>query len=34
LKLQAIGSGVAHEQAPAAGTMAPLGTEVVVRFSR
>jgi cell division protein FtsI (penicillin-binding protein 3) len=34
LSLQAIGSGVAREQAPIAGTMAPLGTEVVVKFSR
>jgi cell division protein FtsI (penicillin-binding protein 3) len=34
LSLQAIGSGLAREQAPVAGTMAPLGTEVVVRFTR
>jgi len=34
LNLQAIGSGVAREQVPAAGTMAPLGTQVVVRFTR
>jgi len=26
------GSGIAREQAPAAGTMVPAGTEIVVRF--
>lgn len=34
LHVQTVGSGVAHEQAPAAGTMVPMGTEVVVRFAR
>jgi cell division protein FtsI (penicillin-binding protein 3) len=34
LHVQTLGSGVAHEQAPAAGTMVPLGTAVVVRFAR
>ncbi|MES2394346.1 MAG: penicillin-binding transpeptidase domain-containing protein [Acidobacteriota bacterium] len=34
LRVQTLGSGLAREQAPAAGTMVPLGTEVVVRFSR
>jgi cell division protein FtsI (penicillin-binding protein 3) len=34
LRVNPIGSGVAREQAPAAGTMVPAGTEVVVRFSR
>jgi len=34
LRVQAVGSGLAHEQVPAAGTMVPAGTEVVVRFSR
>jgi cell division protein FtsI (penicillin-binding protein 3) len=34
LQVQTLGSGLAHEQAPAAGTMVPSGTEVVVRFSR
>ncbi|MCL2660493.1 MAG: penicillin-binding transpeptidase domain-containing protein, partial [Acidobacteriaceae bacterium] len=34
LRVQAVGSGVAREQAPAAGTMVPPGTEVVVRFAR
>ena len=34
LSVQTLGSGLAREQAPAAGTMVPLGTEVVVRFSR
>jgi len=34
LRVQAVGSGVAKEQAPAAGTMVPSGTEVVVRFAR
>jgi cell division protein FtsI (penicillin-binding protein 3) len=34
LGLQLVGSGLARDQAPAAGTMVPLGTEVVVRFGR
>jgi cell division protein FtsI (penicillin-binding protein 3) len=34
LRVQAVGSGLAREQAPAAGTMVPAGTEVIVRFSR
>ncbi|MBB5066807.1 penicillin-binding protein [Granulicella mallensis] len=34
LRVQPIGSGLAREQAPAAGTMVPLGTQVVVRFAR
>ncbi|WP_345933306.1 penicillin-binding protein [Granulicella sp. WH15] len=34
LRVQPVGSGLATEQAPAAGTMVPSGTEVVVRFSR
>jgi cell division protein FtsI (penicillin-binding protein 3) len=34
LRVRTIGSGLAQEQAPAAGTMVPLGTEIVVRFTR
>ncbi len=34
LRVQVMGSGMAREQAPAAGTMVPAGTEVVVRFAR
>jgi cell division protein FtsI (penicillin-binding protein 3) len=34
LRVQPTGSGLAKEQAPAAGTSVPAGTEVVVRFSR
>jgi cell division protein FtsI (penicillin-binding protein 3) len=34
LRVQLVGSGVAREQAPAAGTMVPTGTQVVIRFSR
>ena len=34
LHVQTMGSGLAQEQAPAAGTMVPLGTEIVVRFAR
>ena len=34
LRVQPVGSGLAKEQVPAAGTMVPSGTEVVVRFSR
>ena len=34
LGVQLLGDGIAREQAPAAGTMVPLGTEIVVRFRR
>lgn len=34
LEVELIGSGIAREQMPAAGTLVPLGTEVVVRFKR
>ncbi len=34
LRVRTIGSGLAQEQAPVAGTMVPLGTEIVVRFTR
>lgn len=34
LRVQPLGSGLAKEQVPVAGTMVPLGTEVVVRFAR
>jgi cell division protein FtsI (penicillin-binding protein 3) len=34
LRVQAVGNGLAREQVPAAGTMVPVGTEVVVRFTR
>ena len=34
LRVQTLGSGLAQEQAPLAGTMVPLGTEIVVRFTR
>jgi len=34
LGVQVIGSGVAREQAPAAGTMVPAGTDIVVRFAQ
>jgi cell division protein FtsI (penicillin-binding protein 3) len=34
LRVEPVGSGLAREQAPAAGAMVPLGTEVVVRFTR
>jgi cell division protein FtsI (penicillin-binding protein 3) len=34
LRVQAVGSGLAREQVPAAGTIVPSGTEVVVRFTR
>jgi len=34
LRVQPIGSGLAREQRPSAGTMVPQGTEVVVRFTR
>lgn len=32
LRVQAVGSGLAREQVPVAGTMVPMGTEIVVRF--
>jgi cell division protein FtsI (penicillin-binding protein 3) len=34
LGLRVVGSGIARQQAPAAGTMVPAGTEVVVQFER
>jgi cell division protein FtsI (penicillin-binding protein 3) len=34
LRVQLVGSGLAREQVPTAGTMVPTGTEVVVRFTR
>ena len=34
LRVEPVGSGTAREQAPVAGTMVPVGTEVVVRFAR
>ena len=34
LRVRTMGSGLAQEQAPVAGTMVPLGTEIVVRFTR
>jgi cell division protein FtsI (penicillin-binding protein 3) len=34
LRVQTLGSGLAKEQAPVAGTMVPVGTQVVVRFAR
>jgi cell division protein FtsI (penicillin-binding protein 3) len=34
LTVQPVGSGLAREQVPAAGTMVPVGTEIVVRFTR
>jgi cell division protein FtsI (penicillin-binding protein 3) len=34
LRVQPVGSGLAKDQAPAAGTLVPAGTEVVVRFGR
>ncbi|MDR3746511.1 MAG: penicillin-binding protein [Acidobacteriaceae bacterium] len=34
LRVEPVGSGVARDQAPKAGTMVPQGTQVVVRFSR
>jgi cell division protein FtsI (penicillin-binding protein 3) len=34
LRVQTLGSGLAREQAPMPGTMVPLGTSIVVRFSR
>jgi cell division protein FtsI (penicillin-binding protein 3) len=32
--VQVIGTGLAREQAPAAGTLAPMGAEIIVRFAR
>ncbi len=34
LRVQPVGSGLARGQSPAAGTMVPMGTEVIVRFTR
>ena len=34
LAVQLLGNGLAREQAPMAGTMVPMGTEIVVRFAR
>ncbi len=34
LRVQPVGSGLAREQVPVAGTIVPLGTEIVVRFTR
>ncbi|QEE28092.1 PASTA domain-containing protein [Terriglobus albidus] len=34
LRVQPVGSGLAREQVPSAGTMVPVGTQVVVRFLR
>ncbi|GGA65719.1 penicillin-binding protein [Edaphobacter acidisoli] len=34
LRVQAVGDGMARQQVPAAGTMVPVGTEVIVRFTR
>jgi len=34
LRVETLGSGVARDQMPAAGTMVPPGTEIVVRFAR
>jgi cell division protein FtsI (penicillin-binding protein 3) len=34
LGVQVVGSGIARDQAPAAGTMVPAGTEIVVRFAQ
>lgn len=34
LRVKPVGSGLAREQVPAAGTMVPSGTEIVVRFIR
>jgi cell division protein FtsI (penicillin-binding protein 3) len=34
LGVQVVGSGIARDQAPAAGTLVPAGTEIVVRFGR
>jgi cell division protein FtsI (penicillin-binding protein 3) len=34
LRVLTLGSGLAKDQAPVAGSMVPLGTEIVVRFAR
>ncbi len=34
LRVQPVGSGLAREQVPMAGTLVPTGTQVVIRFSR
>ena len=34
LRVKPMGSGLAREQVPIAGTMVPSGTEIVVRFTR
>jgi len=34
LRVEPVGSGIARQQSPLAGTMVPAGTEVAVRFSR
>jgi cell division protein FtsI (penicillin-binding protein 3) len=34
LRVRAVGDGLARDQVPVAGTMVPLGTEVVVKFTR
>jgi cell division protein FtsI (penicillin-binding protein 3) len=34
LRVEPVGSGTARDQAPQAGTLVPIGTEVVVRFER
>jgi cell division protein FtsI (penicillin-binding protein 3) len=34
LRVETLGSGLAQDQMPAAGTMVPPGTEIVVRFAR
>jgi cell division protein FtsI (penicillin-binding protein 3) len=34
LRVRTLGSGLAQDQAPLAGAMVPLGTEIVVRFTR
>ena len=34
LRVQPVGSGLAREQMPAAGTIVPAGTEITVRFTR
>jgi cell division protein FtsI (penicillin-binding protein 3) len=34
LGVQIVGTGLGHDQAPAAGTMVPAGTEVIVRFAQ
>ena len=34
LRVQPMGSGIAREQVPAAGTLVPVGTSIVVRFTR